>query len=161
MKKTLPLFLSLAFLFILTACGGAGGGNAYTPWNMPATGIVTKDPDSIPNIAWQTENQRDALSSQSATFAKEQTTSAQAAATDPNRPSLQTVVGGPAPVPRKVKAALLLPLSGKNADLGQSMLKAAQMALFDVGSSNFELSPIDTKSTTAGAVAAAPSTSRT
>lgn len=162
MKKTLPLFLSLAFLFMLTACGGAGSGNAYTPWNMPATGIVTKDPDSIPNIAWQTENQRDALSSQSATFAKEQTTSEQAAAAnDPNRPSLQTVVGGAAPIPRKVKAALLLPLTGKNADLGQSMLKAAQMALFDVGSSNFELSPIDTKSTTAGAAAAVQLASKT
>ncbi len=54
-----------------------------------------------------------------------------------------------------VKVALLVPLSGKNASLGQAMLNAAQMALFDVGYTNFELMPRDTKGTAEGASAAA------
>lgn len=43
-----------------------------------------------------------------------------------------------------VKIGLLLPLSGKHELLGNSMLKAAQMALFDLGHTNFELIPRDT-----------------
>lgn len=68
----------------------------------------------------------------------------------------------PAPAPSSasaapVKVALLLPLSGKNAALGQSMLNAAQMALFDVGGESFELLPRDTKGTAQGAGEAATS----
>ena len=51
----------------------------------------------------------------------------------------------------KVKVALLLPLSGQNEKLGKSMLKSAQMALFDVGHNNFELLPQDTAGTARGA----------
>jgi len=51
-----------------------------------------------------------------------------------------------------VKVAVLLPLSGTNAALGQSMLQAAQLAVFDLGYDNFELMPRDT-STGAGAAA--------
>ena len=54
-----------------------------------------------------------------------------------------------------VKVALLVPLSGKHAQLGQAMLNAAQLALFDVGYTNFELMPRDTKGTAEGAAAAA------
>lgn len=45
----------------------------------------------------------------------------------------------------KVRVGLLLPLSGPNAALGQSMLDAAQMALFDVGDDQFTLLPRDTQ----------------
>lgn len=45
----------------------------------------------------------------------------------------------------KVRVGLLLPLSGPNAALGQSMLDAAQMALFDVGDDHFTLLPRDTQ----------------
>src|SRR5690349_16858927 len=38
-----------------------------------------------------------------------------------------------------VRVALLLPLSGNNAALGQGMLQAAQMALFDVGGNDVAL----------------------
>jgi len=55
----------------------------------------------------------------------------------------------------KVKVSILLPLSGRKSKLGKSMLNAAQMALFDVGSANFELAPIDTKGTKEGALVAA------
>ncbi len=43
-----------------------------------------------------------------------------------------------------VKVAILLPLSGSNAAVGQSMLQAAQLAIFDLGYDNFELMPHDT-----------------
>ena len=43
-----------------------------------------------------------------------------------------------------VKVGLLLPLSGKAANVGQSLLKAAQMALFDFGDKRIELLPMDT-----------------
>lgn len=54
-----------------------------------------------------------------------------------------------------IKVALLLPLSGTNKNLGQSMLKAAQMALFDIGYNGIELLPKDTKGTPDGAQNAA------
>ncbi|NCO04404.1 MAG: penicillin-binding protein activator [Alphaproteobacteria bacterium] len=56
-----------------------------------------------------------------------------------------------------VKVGILLPLSGQNAALGNSMLQAAQMALFEMGYENFELIPRDTKGNASGASAAAQS----
>ena len=41
----------------------------------------------------------------------------------------------------KIKAGILLPLSGKNGPLGQAMLNAAQQAVFDAAAANFELMP--------------------
>ncbi|MDD2324967.1 MAG: penicillin-binding protein activator [Alphaproteobacteria bacterium] len=57
--------------------------------------------------------------------------------------------------PTSVKVALLAPLSGKSASLGQAMVNAAQLAVFDMGASAFELMPRDTKGTPDGAVQAA------
>ena len=56
-----------------------------------------------------------------------------------------------------VKVAILLPLSGPKAHLGQSMLQAAQLALFDMGQDNFTLIPRDTQGNAQGASAAAQS----
>ncbi len=56
-------------------------------------------------------------------------------------PMAETVV----PKDDKVRVGLLLPLSGANAALGQSMLDAAQMALFDLGDDKFTLLPRDTQ----------------
>ena len=53
------------------------------------------------------------------------------------------------------RAALLLPLSGQTAPLGQAMLNAATMALFDEAPSGVEFLPRDTAGTPAGAAAAA------
>lgn len=61
----------------------------------------------------------------------------------------------PRPSDGKIRVALLLPLSGSNADLGKSMQDAAQMALFDAGRQDLQLVPIDTGDTPEGAVAAA------
>jgi ABC-type branched-subunit amino acid transport system substrate-binding protein len=58
-------------------------------------------------------------------------------------------------VPAGVKVALLLPLSGPDAAIGQSILDAAQMALFDMADENFTLLPRDTGGSPDGAVKAA------
>ena len=54
-----------------------------------------------------------------------------------------------------VKVAILLPLSGKHEKLGQAMLNAAQMALFEIGFESFQLLPKDTRGTPDGARSAA------
>jgi ABC-type branched-subunit amino acid transport system substrate-binding protein len=124
----MPFLMMAAVMLLLSACNTGGAMSSFT------TGYVTQDPDSMPDMAWQTNGQRREMA---------------------QRPSLQTV-DGTAPLPgKKVAVSILLPLTGKNANLGQSMLKAAQMALFDVGSPHFELVPRDTQSTAQGAVAAA------
>ncbi len=56
-----------------------------------------------------------------------------------------------------VKVGLLLPLSGKHQNLGQTMLNSAQMALFEIGHANLELLPRDTMGSAEGARAAAQS----
>jgi ABC-type branched-subunit amino acid transport system substrate-binding protein len=61
------------------------------------------------------------------------------------------------PSAQLVKVALLLPLSGPNADLGKAMLEAAQLALFTTGSDRLTLIPRDTLGTPDGAASAAKS----
>jgi branched-chain amino acid transport system substrate-binding protein len=77
----------------------------------------------------------------------------------------QPYAGGPKPAisshplepPTKeaVKVAILLPLSGPNADLGKAMLDAAQLALFTTGNDRMTLVPRDTTGTADGAASAA------
>ncbi len=50
---------------------------------------------------------------------------------------------------------MLLPLSGRHAALGKSLLRAAQLAMFEVADDNFVLLPQDTKGSPEGAVEAA------
>ncbi len=56
-----------------------------------------------------------------------------------------------APEDRKTRVALLLPLSGRHADLGNAMRRAAEMALFDAANDDFSLTPLDTQGTPEGA----------
>ena len=60
-------------------------------------------------------------------------------------------VAAPAELP-SVKVGILVPLSGPQAELGEAMLNAAQLALFDVNASNITIVPRDT---TQGAAKAA------
>src|SRR5438270_13715158 len=60
-----------------------------------------------------------------------------------------TAAAGPA------KVALLVPLSGANAELGQALLDAAQLALFESGADRLILVPRDTGGNAAGAAGAA------
>lgn len=70
-------------------------------------------------------------------------------------PSVQPEVIDPGPVDPSGKVGLLLPLSGPAAALGQDMLNAAQMALFDVGDNDLVLLPRDTGGSAADARRAA------
>ena len=68
----------------------------------------------------------------------------------PGPPSPTTAAAlGPA------KVALLVPLSGANAELGQALLDAAQLALFESGGDRLILVPRDTGGNAAGAAGAA------
>lgn len=67
----------------------------------------------------------------------------------PTRP--EPSAGGP------IKVALLVPLSGPNAELGKAMLEAAQLALFTTGSERLTLIPRDTAGAAGGAAGAARS----
>jgi ABC-type branched-subunit amino acid transport system substrate-binding protein len=75
----------------------------------------------------------------------------------PLAPSLPVETPGlPAPptLPTAPKVALLLPLTGPNAEIGKALLNAAEIALFDTADAQFELLPRDTGGTADGAAAA-------
>src|SRR6516162_8961791 len=57
--------------------------------------------------------------------------------------------------PGPAKVALLVPLSGANAELGQAMLDAAQLALFEAADDRMTLVPRDTGGNAEGAAKAA------
>ncbi|MBV1795861.1 penicillin-binding protein activator [Siccirubricoccus sp. G192] len=59
------------------------------------------------------------------------------------------------PEVRRERVGLLLPLSGSNRPLGQAMLNAAQLALFDQADPQVEFLPRDTGGTASGAAEAA------
>lgn len=68
--------------------------------------------------------------------------------------------GAPVPAPPAaasgpIKVALLVPLSGSNAELGHAILDAAQLALFESGGDRLILVPRDTGGNAAGAASAA------
>jgi len=160
----LRILLVLSTVFLLSGCGG--GGNAYNlPWgdyNLPWGSSTdfndgVNNPSAAPDIGWQTQNQRRVLTK------REDVLSPQPHVQEKQvrRPSSiftfpQLVEATRVIVPDEgVTISLLLPLSGKKSGLGKSMLKAAQMALFDVGSTGFKMIPRDTKSTAEGAAVAA------
>jgi len=77
-------------------------------------------------------------------------------------PPPRAVEAAPLPVPEpppaaqdRVKVALLLPLTGPNAAIGQAMLNAAQLAVFDLADDRFVLLPKDTQGNPQGAANAA------
>lgn len=78
----------------------------------------------------------------------------------PTRPAepepMPTVDSLGRPVPDdRTAVALLVPLSGPNAQVGHGMLRAAELALFDVGNRGVALLPFDTQGNSLGAEAAA------
>ena len=73
----------------------------------------------------------------------------------PSLSSLSSTVVSTATNATKIKVAILLPLTGPSAALGQAMLNAAQQAVFDVAGPNFELMPRDTGDSESGADSAA------
>ena len=73
------------------------------------------------------------------------------ACSEPPKPSTRTAqavtvkpqAGSPMTASGKVRIALLLPLSGRAAPIGQAMQQAAEMALFDTGAKDIALSAYD------------------
>ncbi len=75
--------------------------------------------------------------------------------TGPTGPVVGPVQTAAPNVDGQVTVAILLPLSGPDASLGQTMLNAAQMAAVETGGQNFVLIAKDTGGTPTGATAAA------
>lgn len=130
-KGALSFAIMISAVFLLQGCQSTGGYNTQ-PWMRPANAPASP--------AQQTP------SDLSVDAVQRQTLGEQAM-----RPNNRAGQGD------SIKVAILLPLSGGNAKLGKSMLNAAQMALFDVGHSKFELLPFDTMGTANGARTAARS----
>lgn len=158
----------------------AGCGTMEKPSSLPDTGkeVLTYDTKNTPDIRWQTPDQRKILSEKmmeaqkaagadsiiwkDEALSEEQGETVKKERTDQEYEELykelanEEALRAAARAQReKIKVHLLVPLSGSKSGLGKSMLNAAQMALFDVGSENFELIPVDTRSTDSGAKAAA------
>ena len=125
--QAMKQLLALLTVLLLAACGGAGN------WNQPPTPAQAA-PSSLqaPGQPQMGPNVNGA----------------------PGAPALTT---NPAIVPNSqpVKVAILVPLTGSHADLGNALLQAAQLALFDMGTHTFELIPRDTGGSAQGAEKAA------
>lgn len=131
--KRFPVLHSILILsaaLLLQACS-SGGGNNGSPWQ------------------YQTKSRQAAAAPESLNG-----TSAQQAPTTMDGSNQQNQYASNDDLP-PVKVGIILPLSGKNAELGQSMLNAAQLALFEIGYNAFELVPRDTLGTAEGAQTAA------
>lgn len=145
----LASFLFLAATLTLSACGGGSGSSkssgGYTkssPWNYDAP---ARSAQSIPSALDVPQSQL-----------RPENTGIEQEPVSPQSPAqAPSYVSNPSADIAPVKVGILLPLSGKNAALGQSLLNAAQMALFEVGHNAFELIPRDTKDSAADAQIAA------
>ena len=76
-------------------------------------------------------------------------------ATLPVAPPESVELTPPETVRNQVRVALLVPLSGPGSAVGQVLLDAATLAVFDIANGDFVLMPIDTKGTAEGALSAA------
>ena len=117
-----------------------GGGAAAAPLSRPQPGA----PREIASIPPATDAQPQPAGPPTGTPPALPPTTPSSA---PQQPVLQVPVGSDEPV----RIALLLPLSGNDADIGRDLLDAAQLALFDAAPERFEISPRDTRGTPAGA----------
>ena len=72
----------------------------------------------------------------------------------PAPPPSGPAVGSPLTASGKIRVALLLPLSGRAAPIGQSMQQAAEMALFDSGARELAIAAYDSGDSTEQAVEA-------
>lgn len=183
--KTLKPFSTLAAFFaLLVIVGACSQGGSYPSWSYGNRPEAQEAPSPLSNVyadiyadrlatpqeegesgealpGGQTEQHQQAFLTgqheeseahfERGAYEDPQNRTGEYNATSENHPVQHTSV----PDLPQVKVALLLPLSGKHEALGQAMLKAAQMSLFDVGHDGFELLPRDTKGTSEGATVAA------
>ncbi len=133
-SSILPLMLVIISSFFLYGCVSSGNYNSE-PWIAKQTTKQTQSAEQSPNDLSVAAVKQYSLD-------------------DPSMASPSNIESS------NIKVAILLPLSGKHAKLGNTMLNSAQMALFDLGFNNYELLPKDTKGTAEGARAAAQSAIR-
>lgn len=119
---------------LLQACGGGGGYSSSEAWEYKDRPAIPAS-DEPSNIAGP---------------------DAEIPVGEPAMAADMGMSAAPANLP-PVKVGILLPLSGQNANLGQAMLNAAQLAMFEIGHNSFELLPRDTAGTSSGAREAAQS----
>ncbi len=148
------LFL-IPVLFLLNSCATSGGYSKARPWDYkPPQQQAQQAPNPLSeNSGDNSQNKsadRNIMSGQDIEGEPPEAGNVDGMSAGINAGPTARQTNAPA-----VKVALLLPLSGQNKRLGQSMLKAAQMALFDIGYDSFELLPKDTKGTPDGAQSAA------
>jgi branched-chain amino acid transport system substrate-binding protein len=126
MRQLHLLYMVFAFVSLFALAGCGGGGGGYNrTWENTQSAPAEAAPGPLGTV------------------------------TGPQAPTETAQPATPAANLPTVKVALLLPLSGKHEGLGQAMLDAAQIALFDVGHASFELMPQDTGGTADGAANAA------
>lgn len=131
--KRFPFIFSILIIsagLLLQACSGSGSNNNGSPWQYSSKPRQAIDKPAVLDDPASAPIDTSPQNQQSATITPRQDLA-------------------------PVKVGIILPLTGKNADLGQSMLNAAQMALFEIGHNSFELVPRDTGGTAEGARAAA------
>jgi ABC-type branched-subunit amino acid transport system substrate-binding protein len=120
-------------------------------------GLAACEPPNVKNVLQTTQARpaNSAASQDPKAYVSPVTKSAvnQALAFLPSAPKV--TLTPPEGIRDQVPIGLLLPLSGRHAGLGKSLLRAAQLAMFEVADDNFVLLPQDTKGTPDGAVAAA------
>jgi branched-chain amino acid transport system substrate-binding protein len=122
MRQHLSVFLVFVTLLLSGCAGPMGGGQS--PWRTPSGGEI--DRQGLPDF------------SQSRAAKQTPLPTAQDTGRASNTPYYKQADLEP------VKVALLVPLTGPQGNLGQAMLNAAQIALFDIGASNVTIIPRDT-----------------
>lgn len=119
-------YLSLFFVFVtllLVGCTGPSG-VGQSPWRTPSGGEINQQ--VLPDFSQSTAAKQTPLPTTNDTGRASNTPFYKQADLEP------------------VKVALLVPLSGPQGNLGQAMLNASQMALFDIGASHVTIIPRDT-----------------
>lgn len=146
------LLLAFCSVFFLTACVSAGTSSTYdsrSPWDRPGASTQAQTtPDTL------SQSQEWPAGSVPGVAQYPLPPADQTAQSAPH-PAVFEQTGAGQPDTPPVKVALLVPLSGRSADVGEALMNAAQLALFDIGADSFELMPRDTKGTAAGAAGAA------
>ncbi|MHA1540357.1 MAG: penicillin-binding protein activator [Alphaproteobacteria bacterium] len=138
--KSLQLSLILSvFLVLLSACQTTqskedSAFNRILQSSLPWDDTVVISPDDAPETLFDQDQAEDFF------MAKD----------DFNIRDLRNKLGA-----NQKSVAILLPLSGRGKSVGQDLLNAAQMALYDNAARNFVLRPYDTKGTSKGAKEAA------
>lgn len=152
MRQLNPVFLVFAAFAVLTlvSCVGSSGGYSARPWEQTQQSPAEQPPSNLSAVYGSKQTEAGARTGVDMTEAGP-------SGMQPKGPITEPLVNPQESALAPVKVAILLPLSGQHANLGESMLKAAQIALFDAGYDGFELLPKDTQGTQQGAQMAAQS----